>query len=295
MKIIIALDGSAASDLSIQEAVSRPWPANSEFCILSAVDPFFFLRSPLLLAEAKKATEDFLAQGAEKLSAVGWSVTTSVVVENPRNVIYKSAEDWNADLIILGSRGRSTIERLLLGSTAHAVLRHAHCSVELVRAPRSKPAVNATDMRILIPTDGSDSAQNALRSVAARPWPSGSQFKVISCPEYPVLLGEYPFAVLEHLSEIIKANEQRARETTDKSISFLQSSALNVQGEVTAPKDTPANAILSAAEDWQADLIAIGSHGRRGFDRVVLGSVSESVAMHARCSVEVIREVRTTK
>jgi len=59
---------------------------------------------------------------------------------------------------------------------------------------------------------------------------------------------------------------------------------------VTEPKDTPSRAILAAADSWEADLIVMGSHGRRGFDRIVLGSVSESVAMHARCSVEVIRK-----
>ena len=50
MKIIIALDGSSASDVSIQEASSRPWPRNSEFNLVTAVDPFFFVRSPMLLA-----------------------------------------------------------------------------------------------------------------------------------------------------------------------------------------------------------------------------------------------------
>lgn len=294
MKILIALDGSATSTLSIQEAVARPWPAKSEFCLISAVDPFFFVRSPMLLVEAKKSTEDLLAESEQKLKAAGWLTTIAVLVENPRHVIYKSAEDWKAELIMLGSRGRSTIERLLLGSTAHAVLRHAHCSVELVRARRTNTATNPAGMKILIPTDGSESAQHALKSVVSRPWPVGSLFKVISCPEYPVLIGDYPFVVQEHLSEIIKASEEHARESIEKSMTFLESRGLNVQTEVTEPRDTPANAILSASENWQADLIAIGSHGRRGFDRVVLGSVSESVAMHAHCSVEVIRQSNQT-
>jgi len=60
---------------------------------------------------------------------------------------------------------------------------------------------------------------------------------------------------------------------------------------VTEPKDTPAHAILSAAEEWKADLIVMGSHGRRGFDRIVLGSVSETVALHAKCSVQLVRKL----
>lgn len=289
MRILIALDGSAASDVSIQEAVSRPWPKNSEFTLISAVDPFFFVRSPLLLAEAKKSTEASLAESAQKLKAAGWRTTTAVIVESPRHVIYKFAEDWKADLILLGSRGHSTIQRLLLGSTAQAVLRHAYCSVEIVRPPRSKSAAGSTAMKILIPTDGSACAEHALQSIVTHPWPSGSQCKVISCPEYPVMIGDYPFFIQEHLTEIIKTSEDHARESIEKSISFLQASGLAVQTEVTEPRDTPSNAILSASENWQADLIVIGCHGRRGFDRMILGSVSESVAMHAHCSVELVR------
>ncbi len=290
MKIIIALDGSSASDVSIQEASSRPWPRNSEFNLVTAVDPFFFVRSPMLLAEAKKSAEEALEDNAQTLRAAGWQTSTSVVVENPRHVIYRLAEEAKADLIMLGSRGHNTIERILLGSTAQAILRHAHCSVELVRAPRSKSAMAPAAMKILIPTDGSECAQYALKSIAARPWPTGSQFKVICCPEYPVLVGDYPFFVQEHLSEISKASEDHARESIEKTVSFFQTTGMAVQTEVTEPKDTPSNAILSAAEKWQADLIVIGSHGRRGFDRLILGSVSDSVAMHAHCSVEVVRQ-----
>jgi len=290
MKIMIALDGSDASEISIQEVVSRPWPKDSEFSLISAVDPFFFVRSPMLLAEAKKSTENALNDNAQKLKAAGWQTSFEVVVENPRHVIYRLAEEFHVDLILLGSRGRSSFERLMLGSTAQAVLRHAHCSVEIVRAPRTTSATSTPAMKILIPTDGSASAQHALKSFASRPWPTGSQCKVISCPEYPVLIGEYPFFVQEHLTEIIKASEDHARESIEKSVSLLQTSGLSVQTEVTEPKDTPANAILSAAEKWQANLVVIGSHGRRGFDRLVLGSVSESVAMHAHCSVEVVRQ-----
>jgi len=290
MKVLIALDGSPASDVSVQEASSRTWPEKSEFTLVTAVDPFFFVRSPMLLAEAKKSAEEALEDNAQRLRAAGWQTATSVVVENPRHVIYRLAEESKVDLIMLGSRGHNTIERLLLGSTAQAVLRHAHCSVELVRAPRSKSAMSSRAMKILIPTDGSECAQSALKSFAARPWPTGSQFKVISCPEYPVLLGEYPFFVQEDLSEILKASEDHARASIEKAIAFLQTSNRTVQTEVTEPKDTPANAILSAAEKWQSDLIVIGSHGRRGFDRLILGSVSDSVAMHAHCSVEVVRQ-----
>jgi nucleotide-binding universal stress UspA family protein len=188
---------------------------------------------------------------------------------------------------MIGSRGHGTFERLLLGSTAQAILRHAHCSVEVVRATPARSSTSS--MKVLIPTDGSDCANNAIKSITSRPWPQGSHFRVISCPEFPVLVGDYPFFGGEQLTEITTASEDHSREAAQHASQLLEKSGFTIETEVTAPKDTPAHAILSAADNWKADLIVIGSHGRRGFDRLVLGSVSESVALHASCSVEVVR------
>lgn len=289
MRILIALDGSEASEVSIQEAIVRPWPAESQFSLITAVDPFFFVRAPLLLAEARKTTEEELEENAKKLRGAGWETTTSVVMENPRHAISKSATEWKANLILLGSRGRSAIGRLLIGSTAQAVLRHAHCSVEIARPARLRASGQPAEMKILIPTDGSRCAEKALNSLVARPWAAGSRFRVIACPEFPVLIGNYPYLDPELVTEMMKTSEQHSGDAAQEFTSTLQKFGFTVETEVTEPRESPAHAILSAADNWQADLIVMGSHGRRGFDRLVLGSVSESVAMHAHCSVEVVR------
>lgn len=70
---------------------------------------------------------------------------------------------------------------------------------------------------------------------------------------------------------------------------MFERAGMKVETGVTEPKDAPARAILESADSWKADVIVMGSHGRRGLDRIVLGSVSESVALHAHCSVEVVR------
>ncbi len=289
MKILIALDGSPASEISIQEAISRPWPARTEFSLITAVDPYFFVRAPLLLAEAKRNTEEDLAENAKKLSSAGWEATTYVVMENPRHAISNFATERKADLILLGSRGRSTLQRLLIGSTAQAVLRHAHCSVEIVRAPSIRPLGQGAGMRILIPTDGSECAEKALKSLAERPWPAGCRFIVIACPEFPVLIGNYPYLDPELVTEMMKSSELHSSQAAKESSERLRKNGFVVETEVTEPRESPVQGILAAADHWQADLIVMGSHGRRGFDRLVLGSVSESVAMHAHCSVEVVR------
>jgi len=105
-----------------------------------------------------------------------------------------------------------------------------------------------------------------------------------------VIVGEYPYYAPEQLTELSKGSEMHAAESATEGADLLSKAGLRVSRQVTEPRETPARAILAAAESWEADLIVMGSHGRRGFDRLVLGSVSESVALHARCSVQVVRK-----
>jgi len=289
MRILIAVDGSSSSDAVIQETAARPWPKATEMCLVTAVDPYFFTRAPLLLEEVKQRTSEELEEDAQPLREAGWAVSTTALVGNPRHGLPKIASEWKADLIMLGSHGRGAFSRLLLGSTAQAVMRHATCSVEIVRAKEKRHAERA-GMRVLIPTDGSEYAQMALHAVADRPWPGGSEFLIIACPEFPVIIGEYPYYAPEQVTEMAKGSEMHAAESAASGADLLSKAGLRVSRQVTEPKDTPARSILAAADSWEADLIVMGSHGRRGFDRIVLGSVSESVAMHARCSVEVVRK-----
>lgn len=290
MRILIAVDGSSSSDAVIEEAAARPWPKGSEMCLVTAVDPYFFTRAPLLLEEVQQRTSEGLEEDAQPLREAGWAVSTTALLGNPRHGLSKTASEWKADLVMLGSHGRGAFSRLLLGSTAQAVLRHATCSVEIVRA-KEKGHAERVGMRVLIPTDGSEYAQMALHAVAERPWPGGSEFLIIACPEFPVIVGEYPYYAPEQMTELAKGSEMHAAESATGGADLLSKAGLRVSRQVTEAKDTPSRAILAAADSWEADLIVMGSHGRRGFDRIVLGSVSESVAMHARCSVEVVRKV----
>jgi nucleotide-binding universal stress UspA family protein len=291
MKILIAVDGSSSSDAVIQEAATRPWPAGVEFAAVTVIDPFFFPKASLLLEEAKKSTQESLKEQARPIMDRGWPVNAVVILDNPRHALPRAASEWKADLILLGSHGRGAVGRLLLGSTAQAVLRHAGCSVEIVRSGEVKKTEGRGEgMLVLIPTDGSEYAEEALRSVVERPWPKESEFKVVATPEYPVLVGEYPYFAPDQLTELTRSSRAHAAKAAKSATELLAKARLKVSSEVTEPKDTPAHCILSAAKQWRADLIVMGSHGRRGFDRLILGSVSETVALHATCSVEVIRK-----
>jgi len=128
----------------------------------------------------------------------------------------------------------------------------------------------------------------ALRSVAKRPWPAGSEARVISVPEF-LSLKEFYYLNAREADDLARASEEEAAICAAKCVEGLSGSVLKLSANAPIVRDRVFQVILDEAEKWRADLIVLGSHGRSGFDRMVMGSVSESVALHSRCSVEVVR------
>jgi nucleotide-binding universal stress UspA family protein len=290
MRVLIAVDGSKASEVVLQEALTRPWPSGSTFCLMTVVDPFFFTRSPLLLSEAREAARRFLKAAAQNFEAAGWDTVVEVVLGNPRRAISEGAAEWHADLLLVGSQGLNALARLAVGSTVQAVLRHTKCSVEIVRAPqRDTQRTVESKRKILIATDGSVFSTAALNFVADRPWPEGTEAKIISVPEFAIWLGEFPYFAPEQVAELNEAALDGARAALEVGKEILSKTKLRVSQNLAVDNEVPARTILQEAKKWDADLIVLGSHGRRGFDRFAMGSVSETVAINAHCSVEVVR------
>src|SRR5215469_7673478 len=134
MKVLVAVDGSSSSAVVIGEVARRPWPAGSEITVVTVVDPYFFTKAPLLLEEAKQSAQKSVEEITKPLADAGLRVNPMVVLDNPRHALPRVASEWKADLVIMGSHGTGAVGRLLVGSTTQAVLRHATCSVEIVRS-----------------------------------------------------------------------------------------------------------------------------------------------------------------
>jgi nucleotide-binding universal stress UspA family protein len=295
MKVLIAIDSSPASQRILEEAAARPWPKDSTFCIASAVDVGRFAELPALIDDAKRESEQILRAGAARLARASHIATTEVLLGSPRKVISAYALEWRADLILVGSHGHSAIGRFLLGSVAQGILRTAGCSVEIVRYPSEGRAPSSHPMKILLATDDSECSLAAVRSVAARPWPTGTVLKVLSVEELVAiempmeassLASVYPPSLLDKLMADARALATGAVETARK---MLLQAGMKVLDQGPIPVGEPRAVVLDQAQAWPADLIVLGSHGRRGLDRFLMGSVAESVAVHAHCSVEVIR------
>jgi nucleotide-binding universal stress UspA family protein len=146
-------------------------------------------------------------------------------------------------------------------------------------------------MKILIAIDGSACSETVVNAVAQRPWPAGSEAKVITAIDLPIMpVAEAWTLPDDYWEKCIQAAEQAARKTLDQAAAQLRtgaSAALTVSTEIL--KGYPKDVILDVAEAWGADLIVVGSHGLKGLKRFWLGSVSHAVATHATCSVEIVR------
>jgi nucleotide-binding universal stress UspA family protein len=147
-------------------------------------------------------------------------------------------------------------------------------------------------MRILLAVDGSPCSDAAVEEVARRPWPDGTEVRVLSAYEPAAILAmAEAWAPPEgYYEQMERADRERAGAAAEKAAARLRSACadrLSVSAETV--RGLPKEAIVAEAERWGADLIVVGSHGYRGWKRLWLGSVSHAVATHAPCSVEIVR------
>jgi len=182
--------------------------------------------------------------------------------------------------------GNGSKSRFLLGSVAKSVLHGTRCSVEIVRGSCVKDT--GAPMKILLATDGSVYSERAVSSVAQRPWPKGSIVEVLGVAALapPGMDPWYSQGGIADrlLDDRIKA----AKDDVKRAKGAISGTGLKTLTEVLT--GYPKGSIIDHAAEWGADLIVVGSHGRHGIRRLLIGSVAEAVALHASCSVEVIRE-----
>jgi len=146
-------------------------------------------------------------------------------------------------------------------------------------------------MKILLAVDGSLCSDEAIEEIGRRPWPAGSEVKVLTAFELPLPPTPEAWALPpSYLDEMDRSARKHAQAIVARAVEKLKSrldDAVVVDGEFLP--GPPRIVILDEAESWGADLIVVGSHGYRAWERFLLGSVSQSVVSHAKCSVEVVR------
>ncbi len=143
-------------------------------------------------------------------------------------------------------------------------------------------------MKIVLAIDGSKFSEAAAQAVITQGKPDSTEIQVLHVVEPPSLLvaremGGYDRA----LDAVWEQETKQAQALVTKVADGLRSKGLKVT--TTVEQGEPKSKIIEAASKWHADLIVVGSHGRKGLEHFLLGSVSDAVARHAGCSVEIVR------
>lgn len=149
MKILLAVDDSKYSELAAQAVVRQMRPEGAEVCVFHVVVPLLIIPygymgqvETLEAAQQEKLKEgkELAERTAQQLRSAGFHAYAVTEEGEPKTAILEKAAEWTADVIFMGSHGRKGIDRFLIGSASEAVLRHAHCSVEIVRIPAVEAA-----------------------------------------------------------------------------------------------------------------------------------------------------------
>jgi nucleotide-binding universal stress UspA family protein len=291
MKILLALDLSAGSQVAVDEVATRPWPAGTTVDVIGVADTQKLPFAPDVVQEILARNKATINSAVERLKEAGLNATPLVVSADPRSMIIEHAKETGTDLVVVGAHSSSGIAGFLLGSVANTVLRMAHCSVEVARHMPRPPGQQG--MRVLLAVDESDYSTAAARVIAARPWPQGTEVRVMSAvdlaPSFLQSAFEPPFVDTKGMEELREQAVERAETCITEAREILSDAGLRTSEYLSVLLEDPKKAILDEAKNWNAELIVVGSHGRRGFQRFMLGSVSEAVAMHANCTVEIVR------
>jgi nucleotide-binding universal stress UspA family protein len=313
MKILVAYDGSKGSDSALDDLALAGLPEDGEALIVSVAEVWLppsgsnsfednpagyrfdpeteksirqqWDRGKNMLAEAealavhaKKRAEKFLP---------GWTVNSAASYGSPSREILAKADEFSADLIVVGSQGRSAIGRFVLGSISQKVLTEALCSV---RVGRGRIEVDVAPVRIMIAFDGSKGSFAALNAAASRRWPEGSEVRVVSAAEQLArsAIDRFVPPAPTLVEDVDPAERKWLEDQGRKALGAFEPLGVPAAFEIIA--GNPKQALIEEGSRWNADCIFLGANnsGSRA-ENFLLGSTSSAVAARASSSVEVVR------
>lgn len=304
MKILIGYDGSECADLALLDLQRAGLPENAEAHVLTVAEvwlPADDARSESELATLPKSVRNAreralrevehaakeAADAAERLrrSHPAWVVTSDSVAQSPAWGILNKASAWNADLVVVGSHGKSALGRFILGSISQKVLTESRCSV---RIARGRPVAADEPIRLLVAFDGSDDAARAIDGLLERSWPAATEVTLVSVTDpvvassRPPLSGGREWGDEAFASEIEWVSHAHKEQRSRLSSAGLIASSSILDGD-------PRRIIPSLADELNADCIFLGARGLNSIERFLIGSVSAAIASRAHCTVEVAR------
>ena len=290
MRVLLATDGSDDAQAAAACLAGFPLPEDTTVHVVTvaALTP-----SSLDISTVRDFTASLrheahaVANAAAAVLAKRFRTVEALVLEgDPREQLVRAAEEWPADLIVVGARGLSGVTGWLVGSVSLAMARHAPCPVLVVKR-------NGRGLRqILVAIDGSESSLAAAAFVARLPLGPGVGVQLLGVVERP----RYPSAAPASVGPVLRgAIQQLVTERTaalsdalGRAASTFGDRATDVERRITV--GYPPDEIVRTAHRGEADLIVVGARGLGAVKRLLLGSVSEGVLRNAERCVLVVRD-----
>lgn len=269
-RILLATDGSEYSQSAIEVAIQIAKQSQARLTVMTMellAEDLEIVGTHAMRASQEKEAHQRLDAVAKLAAEAGVQCQTLLCYgEEPFREIVDTAEEIDANLIVMGRRGRRGLARIMVGDATARVVGHAHCNVLVV--PR---AGKLWQSRITLGTDGSAHSEGA--AAAAINWAEHSRLP----------LSIVSATVRSHSSE--RKAEAQAAAGKVESVAI----ARGLCCEIVLAEGRPEEVITNTAAEKNADLIVVGSHGRSGIARILLGSVSERVIGAATCPVLVAK------
>ncbi len=298
--ILIPIDAQPLSQHAAKMGleVARQFAARVTMVHVLEVHPMFalqteFAASGVVLEEVQK----LLAPWPSLADEHGVQLETKILEDETDNVaasITTAAADLNCDLILMGTQGREGFDRLLVGSIAERVARTANQPVMLLRGTAQTVTANPI-AALLVPIDGSLESQVALKTSGELAAQLGVALRVLYVvPDMPLPMSDgLGFGTLTYQPEPwLEALNNQGRTIIDKAKATLEPILNPGKLEVSMVQQSDeriAQVILKVAQEHASSLIVLGTHGRSGIDRLLLGSVAEGVMHHADVPVLLVR------
>lgn len=278
-KYIIGVDGSEHSRIALNWGLQRASQRNANVELLYVADDTFLSESAAFLSEAERAAEKMLAEELSYSRSTGFNgdlVGTSVVGHPIAEV---EAASKRADLLILGSHTGSKKAGTFFGTRAVKVAAVSHCPVAVIPVNAAESATPG----VVVGVDGSSAAQAAIAFAAEQASFRGVPLIAVYAWTPPLTPG------LEYLwsDELVEAQKAAAAEALTIGTAGLATRYPDLVIQRHIVQAPPVTALLQAAEN--ADLIVVGSRGRGGLSRLLLGSVSHAVLQALPCATVVTR------
>ncbi len=282
--ILMPTDGSEPSLAAIQYGLGLAKQLKAHVTFLAVLEiPSYILGSERvyrldLINDLENTAQKTLAKAKALADQASIPSEGKIIQDHPTNAILEEAK--NHDLTVVGTHGRGGIEKLLLGSVAQGVAQRTQSPLLVVRPGE---VWNAGPRSILVPTDGSQSSQAATQQALELAKALGAKVNFLFVLEFPV----YTYMGLDnpyYVNDLYTDLQTLGNKALDEAMQLAQQAAIPAEKKLV--EDHPVEAILKESEHH--DLILMGTHGRGGLEKMILGSVAQGIIQRSHRPVLVV-------